>query len=180
MVGKLRVARPCRPSERALARNVCGVGLSLETTASPPSNWRASRTSPPLSRSAKKPTAVNAATASVTATISKRSSPARRSRHRVRHPSSQKEVLMGTPYPIRLHPAPPGAPAAAAPLPSDRGGCIPRSQFRLQLQPLGRAVAEEMPAGGTADRAQAEALRDLVALRRDPAARHHHGTAHLG
>jgi hypothetical protein len=74
-----------------------GVGLSLDTTASPPSNWRASRDSPPLSRSAKNPTAVSAATASVTATISKRNSPARKSRQSVRHPSRQGEVRVMPP-----------------------------------------------------------------------------------
>ena len=57
-----------------------GAGWSLPTTASPPSSCRASRAKPPLSRSAKKPTAVSAATASVTASASRRNSPARKSR----------------------------------------------------------------------------------------------------
>ena len=61
------------------------------TIASPPSIWRASRARPPLIRSAKKPTAVSAATASVTATTSRRSSPARKSRSSWRQPSCQTE-----------------------------------------------------------------------------------------
>src|SRR4051812_639610 len=70
-----------------------GVGASLTTTASPPISARASRVRPVFRRSAKKPTAVSAATASVTATISRRSSPARRSRQSVRHPSCQAEFM---------------------------------------------------------------------------------------
>ena len=61
------------------------------TIASPPSSWRASRARPPLMRSAKKPTAVSAATASVTATTSRRSSPARKSRSNWRQPSRHAE-----------------------------------------------------------------------------------------
>jgi len=48
---------------------------------------------PALEAIAKKPTAVSAATASVTATISSRNSPARRSRHSVREPRCQAEVM---------------------------------------------------------------------------------------
>ena len=96
MVGKLSVTALCRPSALARAISAVGVALSLATTASPPNNWLASRCSPPLSLSAKKPTAVIAATASMTASISKRSSPARQSRHKVRQPRRIKErsVLM--------------------------------------------------------------------------------------
>ena len=97
MVGKPSVPTTFRPSERALAMKAAGVALSLDTIASPPSNWRASRCKPPLSRSAKKPTAVSAATASVTARISRRNSPDRKSRQRVRQPSRQKEMLMAQP-----------------------------------------------------------------------------------
>ena len=75
-----------------------GVGLSLRSTASPPKSCSASRCKPPLSRSAKKPTAVSDATAKVTATISKRNSPERKSRHKERHPRRQKEIVMARPY----------------------------------------------------------------------------------
>ena len=91
MLGKLAVVAVTRPSARARCRNVAGAGWSLETIASPPSSWRASRARPPLMRSAKKPTAVSAATASVTATTSRRSSPARKSRTSWRQPSCQAE-----------------------------------------------------------------------------------------
>ena len=80
MLGKLVLVLVRRPSAAALAASSGGAGWSLPTTASPPSNWRASRCRPLLRRSAKKPTAVSAATASITATASRRSSPARKSR----------------------------------------------------------------------------------------------------
>ena len=86
-----------KPRARAFSTKIAGVGLSLEITASPPSNCRASRCKPPLSRSAKKLTAVRAATARVTATISKRKSPERRSRNKVRQPRRQKEIVMPLP-----------------------------------------------------------------------------------
>ena len=92
MLGKLAVVEVTRPSARALASKDGGAGWSLATMASPPSSWRASRARPPLMRSAKKPTAVSAATASATATISKRSSPARKSRRSVFQPSRQNEM----------------------------------------------------------------------------------------
>jgi len=80
MLGKTAVVATVRPISRALAANDSGDGWSLAMIASPPSSCRASRARPWLSRSAKKPTALSAATASVTATISKRNSPARKSR----------------------------------------------------------------------------------------------------
>ena len=81
MLGKLGVVAVAQAERRARAStNAGGVGWSLATIASPPSSWRASRARPPLRRSAKKPTAVSAATASITATTSRRSSPARKSR----------------------------------------------------------------------------------------------------
>ena len=89
------VPTACKPSAWALSTKAWGVGLSLATTTSPPSSCRASRCSPPWSRSAKKPTEVSAATASVTATINKRSSPARRSRSKVRHPRRRKDSFIG-------------------------------------------------------------------------------------
>ena len=58
-----------------------------------------------MSRSAKKPTAVSAATASVTATISRRSSPARRSRQSVRQPSCQEGTrVIGASLPQKTQP----------------------------------------------------------------------------
>jgi len=96
MVGKPMVVTVCRPSARARSTKAAGVGLSLATTASPPSNCRASRCSPPCNRSAKKPTDVSAATARVTATMSRRNSPARRSRARVRSPRRKKDRFMDT------------------------------------------------------------------------------------
>ena len=89
MLGKFAVVDVTRPSERAFASNDGGTGWSLATIASPPSSCRASRVRPPLMRSAKKPTAVSAATASVTATTSRRSSPARKSRSNWRQPRRQ-------------------------------------------------------------------------------------------
>ena len=80
MLGKLVVVATFKPSSRAFSVKDAGTGWSLETMASPPSNCRASRARPWLMRSAKKPTAVSAATAKVTATTNKRSSPARKSR----------------------------------------------------------------------------------------------------
>ncbi len=80
MLGKPVVVATCRPRVRASSRNACGVGRSLDTMASPPSNCRASRARLRSRRSAKNPTAVRAPTASVTATSSRRNSPARKSR----------------------------------------------------------------------------------------------------
>src|SRR5882724_2013453 len=80
MLGNPAVEATLSPSVLALSTNEAGVGWSLETIASPPSNWRASRDKPWFRRSAKKPTALSAATASITATTSRRSSPARKSR----------------------------------------------------------------------------------------------------
>ena len=81
MLGKAGDGGDAQAELRApLRRTRRGVGWSLATIASPPSSWRASRARPLLSRSAKKPTAVSAATASITATTSRRSSPARKSR----------------------------------------------------------------------------------------------------
>ena len=91
MLGKLAVVAVTRPRARAFASKAGGAGRSLATMASPPSSWRASRARPPLMRSAKKPTAVSAATASVTATTSRRSSPARKSRSSWRAPRRQAE-----------------------------------------------------------------------------------------
>ena len=69
MLGKLAAGRRRAGRVRApCAAKRGGVGWSLATMASPPSSWRASRARPPLMRSAKKPTAVSAATASITAT----------------------------------------------------------------------------------------------------------------
>ena len=80
-----------RPSARACCANSTGVGWSEATIASPPSSWWASRSSPASMRSAKNPTAVSAATASITATTSSRSSPALKSRTDWRAASVQVE-----------------------------------------------------------------------------------------
>jgi hypothetical protein len=80
MLGKLVWLATRSFNSAACAANAGGAGMSVATMASPPSSARASRASATLRRSAKKPTAVSAATASITATSSKRSSPARRSR----------------------------------------------------------------------------------------------------
>ena len=80
MLGKLVVVATDSARLRASSTNRCGGGWSLATIASPPSNWRASRARPRSSRSAKNPTAVSADTASVTASSSRRNSPARKSR----------------------------------------------------------------------------------------------------
>jgi len=91
MVGKSSVWLVCRPRARACASKSGAGGLSLRTTASPPISARASRARPPCNRSAKKPTAVSAATASVTASTSSRNSPARQSRRSEVQPKDQKE-----------------------------------------------------------------------------------------
>ncbi len=93
MLGKLVLVASCRPSARAWAANAGGAGWSLATTASPPSRAPASRASAASSRLAKKPTAVSAATASVTATISRRSSPARKSRQPWRQARASTEMF---------------------------------------------------------------------------------------
>src|SRR4249920_1174762 len=95
MLGKLAVVAVARPRAPALAANDGGAGRSLATIASPPSSERASRARPPLIRSAKKPTAVSAPTARVTATTSKRSSPARKSRVSWRQPSRHADGAVG-------------------------------------------------------------------------------------
>ena len=96
MLGKSAVVAVTRPSARAFSASDDGIGWSLRTTASPPSIWRASRARPPLMRSAKKPTAVSAPTASVTATTSSRNSPARKSRSNWRQPSRHADGARGT------------------------------------------------------------------------------------
>ena len=100
MLGKLSVVLVVRPSDLAFCTKLSGVALSLTTTASPPMSCRASRHKPDWILSAKKPTADSAATAKTTDTISRLSSPDRRSRQRLRQPSvsangQSKETLIG-------------------------------------------------------------------------------------
>jgi hypothetical protein len=85
MVGKLSVSTPCRPSARACSSQAAAGGWSLTSTTSPPSSWRVAL-QPALQAVGKKPTLVSAATASATASASRRNSPARTSRHRLRQP----------------------------------------------------------------------------------------------
>ena len=91
MLGKLTLRASARPAALAAAATAGGAGWSLATIASPPSSALASRARPAFRRSAKKPTALSAATASVTATTSSRNSPARRSRSNWRQASVKTE-----------------------------------------------------------------------------------------
>ena len=85
MVGKLKVVTAFRPRVFACLINPLGVDWSLTTTASPPNNCPASRNKPAFNRSAKKLTELKDATPNATASTNKRNSPARASRHSVRH-----------------------------------------------------------------------------------------------
>ncbi len=80
MLGKLAAWPTSSPRSIAACVNAGGSGLSASTTASPPSSCAASRARPERMRSAKKPTAVNAPTASTTAHSSSFNSPAMKSR----------------------------------------------------------------------------------------------------
>ena len=80
MLANTAVRAVRKPAAMARLANSSGTGWSATTTASPPSSWAASRLRPRSMRSAKKATAVSAATASTTASKRKRMLPARRSR----------------------------------------------------------------------------------------------------
>ena len=84
MEGNCQVAAVASPVSCAWRKYSGGTGASVSRTRSAPSIWAASRSSARLTRSDKKPTLVTAATATITASPSKRRSPARVSRQTCR------------------------------------------------------------------------------------------------